>query len=55
MLDNPTHFADLSVTLTRLVSAYRSHQPDKAQTYQDLLLTRFPNSPVARSLANKNS
>jgi len=55
MLNNPTHFADLPVMLTKLVDAYRGHQPDKARMYQDLLLTHFPDSRAARPPANKNA
>lgn len=54
MLSQPTHFGDLPLVLTRLVNAYRHQQPDKARLYQELLLTRFSDSPEARLPLNRN-
>lgn len=55
MLNNPTDFANLPVMLTRLVNAYRSHQPDKARMYQDLLRTHFSDASAVHRPVNKNS
>ena len=56
MLSNPTHFTELPIMLNRLINAYRSHQPDKARIYQELLHTHFSDvATTVRLPLNKNS
>ena len=54
MLRNPPHFANLPFLLTKLISVYRSDQPDKARIYENLLRTRFPEALAARQPLNRN-